>query len=418
LDHELDLLADYFSSAPDRLLTPPPSPTPDEPEAYQRYSPVPAVEEISDTEPYEHCSFVPLLLPQEPPYDEFGDFDTLIETRTPEHFDISDEAMPDLLGASAQQPSSNSPVRTAPKMEPAGSPSKRQHVGPAAAQPPNWSPHGLGRAFVQDPIHQVNASAPAAAASSSSPTDLKKMMSFLGTMRDEQKTGFSNMEQSHNSQITALKTHLEDSLTLCRDEYREHARHAAQRCTDLEAEFKKLQTSVSAEQTELKKQVTAKVQASAFADFGRQAQSSSSKFVARKMFARGWCTFGCEATEGVKSAELIAAGSALIDMLTSEMQSWVMEPAKRFHAPHFRNRQLQINLNEVGPEDAGWQICRVINDRLKNEGSTLNGKSFYLTPDMELWKRQRNGCINRANEVILRDLPPLSNSELIKDWAV
>jgi len=243
---------------------------------------------------------------------------------------------------------------------------------------------------------------------------MQNIMSFLGTMTEESKTGFNNIEQSHNKQITALKAHLEDSLTLCRDEYREHAKQAAQRCTDLEVEFKKLQTFVSAEQSELKRQVAAKVQAPAPFDIGRQNQSASSKFVARKLFARGWCTFGSEATEGMKTADLIEAGTSLINMLTSEMQSWLQPVEQRFHAPHFRNWQLQINLNEVGPDDAGWQICKVINDRLRSEGTTMNNKSFYLTPDMELWKRQRNGCINRANDVVLRELPPLGSSELCR----
>jgi len=245
---------------------------------------------------------------------------------------------------------------------------------------------------------------------------MQQTMSFLGSSREESKTSFSNMEQSHNKQITALKTHLEDSLTLCRDEYRSHAQQAEKRCSELEIEFKKLKTFVLDEQSELKKQVTATVQAPAAFDFGKQKPSTSSRFVDRKVFARGWCTFGCKATEGMKTAELIAAGKSLINMLTSEMQSWVETPDKRFHAPHFRNRQLQINLNEVRPDDAGWQICKVVNDRLKSNGTNLNNKSFYLTPDMELWKRQRNGCLNRASEVILRDLPPLGNSELIKAW--
>jgi hypothetical protein len=258
---------------------------------------------------------------------------------------------------------------------------------------------------------------PAAAASSSSPSEMKQMMQFLGTMREEQKSGFSSMEQSHDKQMKAMQTHLDESISMCRDEYREHAKQAADRCTELEIQFKKLQTYVDTEHSEIKNQAAAKASAPAPSDFGRQAQTSSAKFVARKIFARGWCTFGCEATEGMKTAELVAAGTSLMNMLTSEMQSWVMDVDKRFHAPHFRNRQLQINLNETGPDDAGWQICRVINDQLRCDGTTLNNKTFYLTPDMELWKRQRNGCLNRANEVILRDLPPLSNSELIKDWA-
>jgi len=246
---------------------------------------------------------------------------------------------------------------------------------------------------------------------------MQQMMSFMTSFREESKTSFSHMEQSHDKQMTAMKTHLEDSLTLCRDEYRAHAIQAEKRCSELETEIKQLKMFVSAEQSELKKQVSANVQAPTTFDSGRQNQSASSKFVARKLFARGWCTFGCEATEGMKTADLIAAGTSLINMLTSEMQSWVETADKRFHAPHFRNRHLQINLNEVGPDDAGWQICRVINDRLKSEGTTMNNKTFYLTPDMELWRRQRNGCLNRANDVILRELSPLGNSELIKDWA-
>jgi hypothetical protein len=253
----------------------------------------------------------------------------------------------------------------------------------------------------------------------SAPEKMEQMMQFLGTMREEQKSGFNNMESSHNKQMNAMHTHLEDGLTMCRNEYREHARHASDRCTELETEFKKLQTLVAAAHTEIKKQAAAVVAAPAPSAFGYQAQTAtaSSKFVARKIFARGWCTFGCEATEGMKTADLVAAGTSLMSILSSEMQSWVMDVDNRFHAPHFRNRQLQINLNEAGPEDAGWQICRVMNDHLRNEGTTINNKTFYLTPDMELWKRQRNGCLNRASEVILRDLPPLDNSELIKDWA-
>jgi hypothetical protein len=317
----------------------------------------------------------------------------------------SSAVKPDLLGVKSTDVPIPTDVRPP---DAAGSPLKKQNLGTPVH--PNWSPHSLARAFAPP--------APAASSSGPKPSDLQQLMSFMTEFRDETRNGFVNMEKSHSNEMFALKTHFEDSLTLCRDEYRGHADQSEKRCSALEVEFRKLQTMVSTEHSEIKKQVASNEKATAALDTGRSFQTpSSSKFVARKIFARGWCNYGCESTEGMKTADLLVAGESLYQMLPSEMQSWMEPQGKRYHAPHYRNRQLQINLNDTGPDDAGWQICRIINDRLKNEGTTLNNKSFYLTPDMELWKRQRNGCLNRANDAILRELAPLASSELIKDWA-
>lgn len=114
-----------------------------------------------------------------------------------------------------------------------------------------------------------------------------------------------------------------------------------------------------------------------------------------------------------QTAILLDAGDSMVQvqMLTSEMQGWIEKPPRRYHAPHFLNRQLQINSNDSGPEDAGWRICQAINETLRNDG-----KSFYLTPDMEPWKRARSGTLNRAHDLVLKDLPLIDSSILTKGW--
>lgn len=414
LDDNFDHLQAYFNLSPEPYVHP--EGGSDGEDAPCDPVPVPSPTLYFDPAEY-HAEFtyrgLPIPLRKQPAFDVCVDLleeNTLLESRTP-----LESTMPDLMAnfGGVATPIPVSPTRKS-KSEPDGSPAKKQKEG--------WSASRLEAHFQQ----------PAPAASSSLPVPastpgLSEVMSFLAEMRGESSSAIAGTQQSIVSlkqtvdrQIDVLRTHIDDGLQLCRDEYRASAKHSDDKFAALEKEFRLLQTPTAADSAEIK---MVKASSSSAHQLQTSSVSSSSSvfvartvFVARKIFARGWCSFGCEATEGLKMAVLLDAGNAMVQMLSSEMIGWIEQPPRRYHAPHFLNRQLQIYLNDSGPQDAGWRICQVINDRLRNESTTLGGKSFYLTPDMEPWKRARKGTLKRAHDLILKDLPPLDGSILTKDW--
>ena len=140
------------------------------------------------------------------------------------------------------------------------------------------------------------------------------------------------------------------------------------------------------------------------------------RFVSRKIFIRGWCAFGEESTSGLSQVQALHVANGLVDSLSTFMKSMLEIGDRRCVAPFFKNRQITVNISAEAPHDSAYSISRALNDHITSQALHIGGKPLYCTPDAELWKKQRNGSVFKASEVILRTFGLTGDLKLVKDW--
>jgi hypothetical protein len=142
--------------------------------------------------------------------------------------------------------------------------------------------------------------------------------------------------------------------------------------------------------------------------------SGEGPFICRKIFVRGWTEFGDDDSKGELAEVLKGVGQSLVARLPSELSSYLEVPDQRFWDPRYRNRQLTINLHMSAPENAGFKIMSYLNDSFKSNPVLVLNKPIYITRDMELWQKQRNGALVRSKKAILPYLLP--GISVVQDW--
>lgn len=231
LEASFDHLAAYFNLSPEPYPHPEGS---DGEDAPCDPVPVPSPTQYFDPGEY-HSEFtyrgLPIPLRKQPAFDNCVDLvedDTLLESRSPR-----ESTMPDLManhgGVATPIPVSPvSPTRNS-KTEPDGSPAKNQKEG--------WSATRLGAHF--QPPAPAASSTPSAAPPSA--PGLPEVMSFLAEMRSESSAAIAgaqqitlSLKQTVDSQLDVLRTHIDDGLQLCRDEYWDSTKHSDETIAALE----------------------------------------------------------------------------------------------------------------------------------------------------------------------------------------
>jgi hypothetical protein len=358
-------------------------------------------------------------IPQEAELD--FDEDTLIETRSPSDIPIidsdSDIEVPHHQMAMATE---MLPPKTA-----CGSPAKKSR----SDEGEGWSPHRMGTAFA--------ASAATKPASSSAGGEVDSSLSVM--MKSFMLESRENMAQPHGHQLEQNKF-FEDQKAAFDRQFQDMNKRDDELADRIEVGLKQVRDSLGEEmkgearslRSELEKAMAESVRKHASLPtaqfnipppqqqhhFAAAATTGAmGRFVARKLFLRGFCQFGEEQTLGLKSFDLKHVGLGLVAKLEDDMKPWLEQGDRMFHAPHFKNRQLQVNIAEHAPSDAAWLICKFLNGIIRETGLTVAAKPIYLTPDMEAWKRRRNGAVHRSQETIMKCLTVNSSIGFTKDWA-
>ena len=140
------------------------------------------------------------------------------------------------------------------------------------------------------------------------------------------------------------------------------------------------------------------------------------RFVSRKVFIRGWCSFGEETTSGLSQVQALRVANDLINSLSSSMQSMLEVGDRRCVAPFFKNRQITVNISAEAPHDSAYSISRALNELITSQSLHIGGKPLYCTPDAEQRKKQRNGSVFKASEVLLRTFGLSGDLKIVKDW--
>jgi hypothetical protein len=144
-------------------------------------------------------------------------------------------------------------------------------------------------------------------------------------------------------------------------------------------------------------------------------QEGEGRFVCKKLFVRGWCEYDDDDSKGELGGILKTVGEGLVRRLEQHMQHWLEVPERRFWAPRHRNKQLTINIHERAPHDAGFQMMSAINRSPREHPVKVLGKEVYITRDMELWQKKRNGFLVRSKKLITPFLD--GETAVIQDWS-
>ena len=132
---------------------------------------------------------------------------------------------------------------------------------------------------------------------------------------------------------------------------------------------------------------------------------TSLKFIPRKIFLKGWCEFGKDSEQGLSSANALKLGVKITSMLDAGLLCHLhADMPRRFSAPFLKNRQLTIFLRDDCPDTAAWDVTSALNTLISDNGYNVSGRKVYATPDRELWKKQRNGQLAKANGVLQQEM--------------
>jgi uncharacterized membrane-anchored protein YhcB (DUF1043 family) len=147
-------------------------------------------------------------------------------------------------------------------------------------------------------------------------------------------------------------------------------------------------------------------------DLGHAREYSATKWVARKVFLRGWCPWKGEAEHGLTKIQCTAVVQKLLSSLPAGMTDCLEDGARQYTCPRFRNSQIILNLRDDAGEECAWELAKACNDSIKNNAMDVRGREIYAAAEQPLWKRMRNSCIARAAVVVRDEL------EERPDWVV
>jgi hypothetical protein len=144
---------------------------------------------------------------------------------------------------------------------------------------------------------------------------------------------------------------------------------------------------------------------------------TSLKFIPRTIFLKGWCEFGKDSEQGLSSANALKLGVKITSMLDPGLLCHLhADMPRRFSAPFFKNLQLTIFLRDDCPDTAAWDVTSALNILISDNGYNVAGRKVYATPDTELWKKQRNGQLAKANGVLQQEMALPSQATTYLDF--
>jgi hypothetical protein len=77
---------------------------------------------------------------------------------------------------------------------------------------------------------------------------------------------------------------------------------------------------------------------------------------------------------------------------------------------------LTIFLRDDCPDTAAWDVTSALNILISDNGYNVAGRKVYATPDTELWKKQRNGQLAKANGVLQQEMALPSQATTYLDF--
>ena len=126
------------------------------------------------------------------------------------------------------------------------------------------------------------------------------------------------------------------------------------------------------------------------------------RFIARRIFLKGWCHFGREATEGLKEQDAVHMCTKILSLLPVGSRSLL--ELDRIQAPYFRNRQVTIQISELAADNSAYTLCQEINAIIKSNDIHVGNRPVYAVGDAPQWKKTRNAALAKARSAVESEL--------------
>ena len=140
---------------------------------------------------------------------------------------------------------------------------------------------------------------------------------------------------------------------------------------------------------------------------------ASARFVARKVFIKGFCEFGKDSTDGISTEEAGLVGAAMVGLLAPPLRTAV----EKILAPFFKNRQITLILKEDSPPETAWEMVQNLNEAIKSGGHNVGGRPIYAVADAEKWKKDRNAALAKAHRTLVDEYTLQMGDRCHLDWA-
>ena len=133
-----------------------------------------------------------------------------------------------------------------------------------------------------------------------------------------------------------------------------------------------------------------------------KAAEPEGRFVARRIFLKGWCHYGREAAEGLKEQDSVNMCMKILNLLPVGSRSLV--DLDRVQAPFFRNRQVTIQIQERAADNTAYMLSQEINEIIKSNNIHVSIRPVYAVGDSPQWKKARNAAVAKARSAVESEL--------------
>jgi hypothetical protein len=141
------------------------------------------------------------------------------------------------------------------------------------------------------------------------------------------------------------------------------------------------------------------------------------RFVASRIFLRGWCDFGAETSHGISKEQAKSLVDRIWRHLDRETYAYFAEPPRHFYTARFRSSQIVLALRDnIKAGDAEW-LAGQLNETLKAKSVVHDGRAVFAVAEKELWKRLRNAAVIKASKVIYNECSVPDDWQIEKAWA-
>jgi len=228
----------------------------------------------------------------------------------------------------------------------------------------------------------------------------------------------NNATAARQDQVFAsLKHDFESSLSLCRDDLRDGLTSVGNKPGALDARVTGMHDALEARVTGMRSELVLEVTKNLEADLAKKSQvfaappplpmssggassSSASRepaWVAKKLFIKGWCSFG-ESNSEVDSATAEGIGNHVVQKIPEKFKNVI----DKVSAPYFKNRQATIFLKEPVAPQMAWELCSAIRSAIEQHGLNFKVRKLICAMDNLLGRGRETVSWQNAAESFSR----------------
>jgi exonuclease VII large subunit len=141
------------------------------------------------------------------------------------------------------------------------------------------------------------------------------------------------------------------------------------------------------------------------------------RFIAARIFLRGFCDFGAEATQGISKAQAKTIVDGLFSHLDRSITAYFPASPRHYYTARFRSSQIVLTLRDTVQQGDAEYVTEQLNEAIRAHHMAYLGRSLFAVAEKELWKRIRNAALIKAANVIANHCTVPPNCHIEKAWA-